>query len=517
MGVVVLVDVDVVSPAGVPQTLRFSDRPVRPFPPSDATSANVAYDDRINEPPTLRRSLFDDLASLSPGLGVGELTLVNADRALDGYQTHAWGEMRVDLWTEGTPRAAATPISRALCAQPAFPANTAAPGRVRVPLYDYRVELEAPLQSVLFAGTNGVAGQMYEGQADGLKGRRKPLAYGDLTDAHVPAPQVNPPIMAYQLHAGAIAGPVSIFDRGAPAGYVSDGDFAGAAFDGHAPAAAHSATDLSRGLVRFNGTPPGQTAFGLKGSSAGGYVETTGPIAARILAQAGVPAGRIDASVAALASTAKIGAWFEGEDARSALAWVARSALAAILPGRLGVWEAYRFGPPADVADHVVQFDEIIAIEDETTTPAPAGEIRVGWGRTYAGYRPGDLAPALSGTSAVEKLTNEYRWATIDDATVKARHPRTWRKIEITTALRIEADAVALASALQGLFGLSAAGTPRRQRRVTVSATATRLGARLGQTVQLQAASLGATGNYVLLGEEPLKPRRDLMVWTLWG
>ncbi|WP_333896286.1 hypothetical protein [Brevundimonas aurantiaca] len=514
---VILAEIDMVSPVGVATTLRFSDQPIRPFAPTEPGASNLAYDERIVEAPALKRSLFDDLASLSPGLGYGEMALVNADRALDAYKAHAWGELRVFRWTEGTPRAAAEPVLKGLCGQPGFPVTTKEPGRVRVPLWDYRAELEKPLQEVVYAGTNGTGGVLYEGAVDGLKGRRKPLAWGDLTDAHVPAPQVNAGVLAYQPAAMAVAGPISIFDRGAPAGFVSDGDYAGAAFDAHAPAAAHSATDLARGLVKLNGQTVGQVAFGLKGASAGGYVETTGPVLARLLAQAGVPAGRIGASVAALASPAVVGAWFETEDARTAVGWVARSAPAALLPSRLGVWEAYLFGPPAAVADLKIADDEILDLEEDGTAPAPAGEIRVGWGRIYTGYRQADLAPALTGTEAVERLTSDYRWAVIEDATVKARHPRTWRKIEITTALRRQADAQALAARLQGMFGLSPAGEPRRMLRVTVELTAERLAAGLGQTVEIAGGELGAGGRFVLLGEEPMRPRRDLVVWTLWG
>lgn len=515
--VVILVEVDVVAPSGAATTLRFSDRPIRPFPPSDPAAANIAYDERIIEAPSLKRALFDDLASLSPGLGFGEMVLVNADRALDAYQAHAWGEMRVYRWTEGTPRQAAQPVLKALCGQAGFPVTTREPGRVRTPIYDYRAELEKPLQAAVYAGTNGQAGVLYEGSADALKGRRKPMAWGDLSDAHLPAPQVNAAICAYQLNDGAVLGPISIFDRGAPAGFITDGDFAGAAFDAHAPAAAHSATDLGRGLVKWNGQTVGQVAFGVKGASGGGYVETTGPILARLLARAGVPPERIGGGVAALPNASTVGVWVENEDARTAVAWLARSAPAAVLPDRLGVWDAYPFGPPKAAPDHVVQADEILDIEDDPTAPAPAGEIRVGWGRIWAGYRQGDLAPGLAGTEAVERLTTEYRWATLEDAEVKARHPRTWRKLEIATALRRREDAEALAVTLKALFGLSPLGEPRRMRRVTLELTPERLAARLGATVELQADQLGASGRYLLLAEEPMRPRRDLMIWTLWG
>lgn len=519
MSRVLLVEINATSPAGAPTVLRFADRAIRPFPPTDPDRPNARFDSRILEPPALRRLLFEDLSTLTPSLGVGVLQLANADHGLDGYQGYVWSDITALLWTEGTAFAAATTVYKGLCAPPSFPVGGDRPSRVSLALYDYRLELSKPLQSNVYAGTNGVGGVLYEGAPDGIKGQPKPLAYGNLLDAHIAAPQVNAAVQAYQLHDGKIAGAEQLFDRGAAAGYASDGDFANAAFEGHANAAAHYCTDLGRGLVKLTGAPAGQLTFGFKGDApaVGGYKETAGPILARILAKAGVPAGRIGASVGALAAAAVVGIYVaDGANADQVVAQMAASALTAVLPDRLGVWQAVPFGPPAAVADFQLGRGQIIDCVSDDGAPLPVGEVRVGWGQIWQTFSGTELFPGLVGTTSQERLANEFRWAVASDATVKARLESSWRKVEVKTALRTEADALALANALKAMFGLRPDGTPRRTWRVTVELD-TALVRTPGQTVQLAYPPSGVAGNFLLVGEELLRPRRDQAIWTVWG
>lgn len=518
MTLAVLVEIDVTSPAGAAETLRFTDRAVRPFPPTDPDRPNAVFDDRLLEAPSLRRALFDDLTTLSPGLGVGAMRLLNADRALDAYRAYAWGELRAWRWTEGDAFADAELVFRGLTGRPGGGLSSSRPGQITVSLYDYRAELEGPLQGVTYAGTNGVGGELYEGEPDGLKGRSKPLAWGRLDDAHLPAPQVNGGVLAHQLHDGQINGAITIFDRGDDAGFADQGALVGAAFDAFEPDPASWCSDLGRGLLKINGDPAGTLTFGCRGDAAGGYVETTGAVLARMLAKAGVPAGRIGASVAAFAASAPIGAWFgQPVAAREAVGWVARSGLAALLPDREGVWNVLALAPPAAIADHKIAADEVIDIETDDVAPAPVGEVRVGWGRIWTTFTGNDLAAALRGTSTEARLAEEYRWAVEPDAVTKARFPRTWRTLEVTTALREEADALALAAELMALFGLRPDGQARTFWRVQVELTSERLALPLGSTVQLTYPDAGVDDRFVWIAEEPMRPKRDLAIWTLWG
>lgn len=518
MGAVILTEIATTSPAGEAGVLRFGDRAVRPFPPDDADRPNVGFDSRVLESFSLRRVLFEDIANLTPSLGVGVLNLANADRGLDAYEGHAWGEATVRVWQEGTPFADAVTVLRGVCGVPAYPRSTAQPGRTSVGLYDYRTELSKPVQTTVYAGSNDGETIFYEGEADGLKGQPKPLAWGDLTDAHVPAPCVNPGVLAYQLHGGAIEGGEAIYNSGAPAGYDAEGDYAGGAFDGAEPAPAGYRTDLGRGLLKMNGAPVGQVTFGFKGDKAGGvYVETPGPVIARLLARAGVPAERIGASVTALDCDRVVGLYAGDQlDAEQALQQLQAAVPAAVLPDRDGVWQAVPFGPPAEIADIAIAAHQVIALTADETAPLPAGVVRVGWGRIYRTFSGADLHPSLVGTADQERLATEYRWAVAEDAVTKARHPSTWRTVEIPTALRREADAQALAGELKALFALRPDGRPRRMWKVTVERDLA-LAMQLGWTVALSFPPQGVDGDFLLVGEEPFRPRRDQAVLTVWG
>ncbi|PZR32297.1 hypothetical protein [Caulobacter segnis] len=508
---VILVEIDVTPAAGgAVQTLRFSDRAIRPMPPTDPDRPNTVWSPRLNDVPSIRRALVDDMASLAAGWGVGTLSLLNADQALTTHRLDTWGEIRVYRWTEGTPFAAAHQLFSGRAALPTFDRSARAANRIEASFADPRVELDAPLQVNLYAGTGGLAGGAE------LKDRPKPLAYGDLTTAQIPAPKVNVATGVYQLHDGAIDAVTGVFDRGDNAGLISDGNKVGAAFDAWAPAGAHYATDIGRGLVKINNNPIGATTFGLRGES-GPYVDTAGPIMARLLARLGVPAGRIGASVAALPAAAPVGVFDQsGVQGRDVLGQLARSALAALLPGRDGVWQAVRLAPPKAIPNFTVLEQDVIDLAEDLA-PLPAGVIRVGYDRVWSTFSGAEIAPALLGTAAAVRLEAEYRYAVLEDATAKARGPGAWRTLQIDTALRAQADAEALAASLKALFGLPADGEPRRQWSLVVEATDAVMAVPLGATVRVIYPPLGLDKRLLLLGEQPLKPRRDQTTWTLWG
>lgn len=509
---VILVECDLVSPAGAAITLRFSDRAIRPMSPTDADRPNAVWEDRIAEAPAIRRALVEDLAGLTPGWGVAQLQLFNGDGALTPYAGHAWKAVRVYRWTEGAAFSTALRLFSGQAAVPSFSRSARSSMRVSVGLYDPMVELDQPLQAHLYAGSGGL-----EGPAE-LRDQVKPLAFGDLSAAHVPGRRVDAASNLYQLHDGAIGAAVQIFDRGDSAGLISDGDKSGATFDAYAPAAAHYVTDKGRGLVKFNSNPVGTVAFGLTGDATGGSVTTAGPILARLLQRLGVSAGRIGASVAALADAGVIGLYDQsGGDGRSLIAWVARSALAAVLPDRQGVWGASALAPPKAVADFSLGYMDVLDIADDGSAPLPVGSVRVAWGRVWSTYSADSLAPALRGTASADRLGAEYRYVQVDNATAKGRGVGAWRVLEIDSALRTEADALALANRAMALFGPRADGTAPTLRTIQIEATDAALAVPLGATIALTYPPRGIAGRFILVAEEPLKPRRDLLTWSLWG
>lgn len=529
---VILVECDVVSPAGVASTLRFSDRAIWPMAPTDALRPNVAWDERLIEPPTIRRELFDDLQALDPGIGVGSMSLANADRALDAYQGHVWGEVRVWRWTVGTAFSTAKALIRGPAAgTPGFERLADRPARVRLMLYDYRLELEKPVQSATYGGTNNGSTILYDGDA-ATKGQLKPLAFGNLLTAHIPGVLVNRAIGAYQIHDGRFATLphpeiMKFYDRGGAAGLNQGGDYGPvdaarapgtpSYFDGYNQSGYYG-VESYKGLVRGNGALVGTVTFGIMGDApAGAYVETPGPVIDRVLRRSGVPAGRIGPSVAAAASTAVVGFYVaDATPAREVVGAIARSAPMAVLPDRQGVWQAVPFAPPKPAPDLTLTSAEILKVEADDVSSVGAGEISIGYDRLWTTYRREAIQPALLGTPAESRLAEQFRRASVEDTALKARYPA-WRKVSIDTALRNEADATALAGALKTLFGLRADGRPRRRWRVTLEMTDAALAWDLGATIRVSSPEAGLDDNFLLIAEEPMRPRRDLMIWTVWG
>lgn len=530
---VILVECDLISPAGAPVTLAFSDRAVFPMAPDDPDRPNAAWDDRLIEPPTLRRELFGDLDRLEPGLGVGVMTLSNADRALDAYRGHVWGAVRVWRWAYGRPFAEARALLAGRAgATPEYDVAAGRPGRVRLSLYDGRIELERPVQTAVFTGANDGETVFYEGDPT-LKGRTRPLAYGDLVDAHIPAPLVNAGSQVFLLHDGSAAGlerpnqntkSVDVFDRGADAGLSFDVDashLSDAYFDAWIDAEESPPgylTQLRRGLMIIGPATVGVLAFGFRGDDAAplGYVETAAGIAAKVLARMVAPEA-VDPDLAEAGSAAACGAYVDSDlKAAELVGWLARSARLAVLPDRAGVWRAVELASPAVEADIVLTDDDMIAVEADETAAFAVGEIRVGWGRIWTTYRRDNLLAELQSTEAETRLASEYRWAAVVLDDVQDRFSQ-WRTLSIETALRTEPDAEALAGELADLFGLRPDGSPRRRWRLTLEMTDAALDLELGATVALDAPGFDPAARYLLIGEEPMRPRRDQMVWTIWG
>ncbi|MCW5723438.1 MAG: hypothetical protein KIS81_00605 [Maricaulaceae bacterium] len=542
---VILAEIDVTPPGGGSvQTLRFSDRAIRPFGAGQGAVSHAVWDDRIIEAPSLARALWGDFQTLSPGWSAGAMTLANADRALDAWEAWSWGAIRVRLWTPGTAFSAALLVMSGVCQPPGYAYGFSEAPRVKVIMHDHWAELDKPLHTQFYAGTNDGDTVLYEGTPETVKGRPKPVALGRLLDAHLPCPQVNTALQAYQLY-GDIVGTglsvfgggagVSLFDRGDAAGYVHAGDYGhnnpvdgptSADFDGEALDPGEYIYDFAAGrkLIRIEGQPVGKLAFGFRVGD-----QAHGSVLKRLFWYAGLPDSRLTGILTTSGQHA--GVFFaDPVSARDAIGWAARGAatelggvgyIAFILaPDRTGVWrfnEVYPPGIPGFLVAASIGEADVIGLATDESAPPPLGEAAVGWGRIWTTYGPADIAPDLRGTDKEQELAAEYRWLIAEDAAAKEAWPNAFRRIEIATPLRAESAAQLYANWLIARFGLAPDGRRQRAWRVTLEITQARLAVRLGQIVNIDLPAAGLDGQFLLIGEEMMRPRRDLMVWTLWG
>jgi hypothetical protein len=312
-----LVELDVVSPPDEMEeteavTLRFSDVPIRPFPPDDPDRPNLAWDNRLLEVPTIALDVYADATRLTGSLGTARLVLSNSGGALNAYRGWAFRAVRVwwgDAVQAAGPRRFANfrPMLDGRAETPRWAASATQASRLEVPVYDRRRDLEADIQPVTFAGDNvGDAG--YEGGPEDLKDRPKPLSLGDLSTANIPIIWVNPASQTAQVHDGEIQGWPAIYDRGDDAGLVDDGDLSGGAFDAAAPDVGHTVTDLGRGLLRANQSFGGVVTAGILGAvdlvPGAGYLDTAPALIEALISRAD-PSAVIGASFATLTSNTK--------------------------------------------------------------------------------------------------------------------------------------------------------------------------------------------------------------------
>lgn len=127
------------------------------------------------------------------GVGYGTIELQNADGALDDLIDYGFDGQtcRVLIGTQGAAYSTFTAIFKGTMDQ-AFPGID----RVRVNIRDVLQNLDVPLQTVKFAGSNSLPNGL-EGVAADLKGKPKPLLWGYVND--VSPPQVNTSRLIYQL------------------------------------------------------------------------------------------------------------------------------------------------------------------------------------------------------------------------------------------------------------------------------------------------------------------------------
>lgn len=516
MALVYLVELAVVSPAGVASTLYLSYPAVRPFPPGDPDRPNQVYEPRLIEPANVEISLYGDMSAGVGDIGGGALVIANGDGRYSYLRGYAVRSVDIRAGTDGQAWAQFSPVFAGSGGVPEVDVSTRNPSRVTIAVSDARAVLEAAIDTGTYAGTNaGAAG--YEGTADDLKGRPKPLALGDLSTANVPAVPVNVAGRVFQLNAGAIQSVGTLYDRGGAAGLTLLGDYAGAAFDAAAPSSTQYATDRARGLLKLGGTLGGELTVDFLGSNAGGYADTAPPLIRRLLERRGVPAGKIGGSFAAVTAPAKVGLWTgaEAPPARELVDTLCRSMLGWCVPDALGVWQLGRLEAPIGTPALTLGADELLELEaDRFGVGVPAAEVRVLWGRNYRRMSKNEVAGAVatSQPARLAFLESEYRTAKWTSADNLARYGLAAPTLEIETALRLEVDAVALAAAWGALFGV-----PRQAYRVTVALTAEVRALGLGGLVSLSYPPLGISGLFRLVGWRPTAPKIHLATLRLWG
>lgn len=527
-----LVELDLVDPEDAELTLYLSDLPMRPWPSDDADKPGQAYDPRVLEVPSIAIDLYADPERLTGALGASQLVLSNADGALNQYRGWVFKTVRV-WWGEfkgiGEARSFAADMRAMLDGRaetPSWAVTGKQPSRLVVPIYDRRADLEDEIQPLEFAGTN-VADVGYEGTADDLKGRPKPMALGDLQTANIPVVWVNPVEQVGQAHAGEIQGYTGFFDRGEDASLTDDGDEDDATFDAATPAIVHYVTNNARGLFKVNQDFGGVVTVGLQGAvdlvAGDGYLDTApGLISALIRRQD--PAASIGASFASIVSTETVGLYIPDRmTVRQALDTFARSLPGWVLPDPLGTWQIGKLHLPTGVPDRTIYPTDVSSIAPgDPRISVPVWRATVKGARIYQTHTRNNLAGALWDTADESRLREEWRQAVVKDDDLRSRWWPNVREVSIETALRDPADLEAVAQLLFDCASVRADGTPFQEWVVTTEMDAEWLDLLADPGVGQAEARLvypddGIDRVCLIMGARPGRSQGGLLTLRLWG
>ena len=482
---------------------------------SDAPS-DTSYAARIAQPITLQRSsaALDSTRGTS-ALSVGVIDLVNADGALDAIAGYAFAgrEVRVYLVEQGAPLASATMLFKGLLEQPRFDWDVGGASRLQIIVRDKAFDLEQPIQSALYGGTNALPAGV-DG-VDDLKGKYKPLLFGYAQ--RIPAPCVNTARLIYQVSSNAIADVPAVYDRGLALGrgadYVSEADM-----QATAPAATQYRVWPAGGMFRLGSTPAGQVLCDAS-EGATAAARYPGSIAQRVLLAAGVAMGDIGTTAMAALDAAcpwECGYWVTHQQAVKG-----RGILDDLMLSTGGWWAASAANritaavltPPSGTPVTELHAGNLLSLArrqaKDDDRGIPPWRVVVGYAR-YWEATSSDFAGAVTEATRAD-LREEYRTVDAQDATVQTAYPAA-PEVRIDTLLRNKTNAQALATARHDVLK-QRRDVLRADVRSTASAALD-----IGATVRITLPRFGLSAGrlFTVIGVD-LDPRIDAVSLTLWG
>lgn len=497
-------------------TLRYSTHGYVSGPTE--TPANTYWDNRIIQGGNFQRTMFQDQQTFGQTqLGYGELVLANYDGGLDGLLSYSFGGRQIIIRLADVVAGVVptwTTVIDGQIEQAELSWQT-----VRFRIRDKQLSLAKPLQQTRYGGTNSLPNGL-DGVSGDLKGRPKPLVYGQVFNAA--APCVNTTRKIYQLHDGSALQSVdAVYNRGAAvtagAAYTSQADM-----ETNAPTAGqyrvwNSAAgcyvrlaDNTSGTLTFDATQGAATAN-----------RTAAQLWRQVLQKAGIAVGSISsADITALDTAAPYACGIYLPDNRDVSAIDAADMLASSVGAWWGVDASGTFRiaqlvlPSIGNSVGTLTTVNIVNIERVASRDAgagmPAWKIKMGYQRIW--FTQEDLTNAVT-EARKEFLSQEYRRVEASDAAVQTANP-TSPEIEINTVLVTEANASTEASRRLTIYK-----TRRDFYRVTVRVDASLASVfDLGKTVTLQVNRFGMNSGkaFVITGIEA-DMRQYLFTLTLWG
>lgn len=471
------------------------------------TPAHAWHEPRIQQPANMQRALPLRGASR---VGYGELVLVNIDGGLDALVDYGFDGRSIAIKL-GTMRPWQAPVWTTVL-QGTMARADFSWGQLTISLRDRMAELDKPLQSTSYSGSNSLPNGV-EGVADDLKGKSKPRLYGN--GYNLAPPCVNTSRLIYQISDAALQSVTAVYDRGAAltagAAYASQSDM-----EANAPSAGQYRVWLAGGMFRLGSAPAGLiTCDAVHGAASGN--RTAAQLAKQIMLDSGVSAGDINgADVTALdtATSAEVGYWLnDSETASKALDTVLGSVGAWWGVDRLGKFRMARLESPSGSPVATLTKTEIIKIDRIANTDAaiPVWQVTLSY-KPFGSTQTSDLAGSVTAARRGE-LAEQYRKVTSGDSSIKTLHPLA-EAMEVETAISSASAAQTEASRLLSLYKVR-----RDTLSVRVALDASLAAAiDLGSVVSVQVPRYGySSGRLMRVTSIRTDLRGGVLDLTLWG
>lgn len=360
---------------------------------------NNYYEPRIKNPWNFQQTLFlKDSTSGDSTSGFGVVELINTDGGLDAFVNYGMDGRPIVL--RKIIAGVATLLMSCSMEQPTTTWDT-----VSLRVKDKQMLLNVPCQPTKYGGTN-VLPDGGEG-ADDIKGKPKPLLFGDLSrpngtgNGNCTPYCVNTSRLIYQGHESALQDITAVYDKGVSltrgTNYSSAADM-----QANQPAPGEYRAYLAGGMFRLGSSPAGQITFdAIEGATAAD--RTAAQVAKRIALRA-LPSAEISAAdVTALdtANSAVVGIYINSETTiQAALNEVLDSVGAAFTFDSAGVLRMTRIVAPSGSPVAEYGTAEIRAIERKPTNDegrgVPPYKINLGYGKNNTVQNAGQLAGSLS-------------------------------------------------------------------------------------------------------------------------
>lgn len=408
-------------------TLRYSMSGYR-TKPSD-TPASTLYDAKLIDPGSFERSLFGDKKTLGLGqISYGSIELANADGSLDALLGYGFDGRTARVLRVANLDAAYSTGTVVIRATVQRLDSDAAMNRLRLRLYDRRLELDKPVQLNRYTGettSGGISGHLADGTAN-MKDQPKPYVSGKVLNM-APA-TVNPFDLIYQVSDSAV-NVITVYDGRVPLTLSSD--YASVALLQAATIAPGKyGTCLAEGLFRL-GRAPWYTLTADVTQGANATDRTASAVVQRLLTKMGLSGGgNIDAtsfSDFATLCPQEVGILVTGDQRGSdAIGQVLASVGGYLLPSATGPFQVGR-GPTIGSStwaldENTIEGDFGIIANPDTAQSLPAWRVILRHSKNYT-VQTGEMV--CPGATAANKSFAESEWREVkdDDASVKTKYP----------------------------------------------------------------------------------------------